>query len=119
MEKQKISPPRIHSTDPAQPMKRAAPSSNLERLRCAGRWWGGDKKQEEMYDWSSFHLNVNLEYLLLGNKEGVKEVCRDPVSIYGARSHAAEACGENQGGFLLPNWTEIKAERAGCVLNTE
>lgn len=28
-ERQKISPPRIHSTDPAQPMKRAAPSSNL------------------------------------------------------------------------------------------
>lgn len=29
MEKQKINPPRMLRTDPAQPMNRAAPSSNL------------------------------------------------------------------------------------------
>lgn len=30
MEKQKINPPRMQRTDPAQPMKSAAPSSNLK-----------------------------------------------------------------------------------------
>lgn len=32
-ERQKMNPPRIHSTDPAQPMKRAAPSSNLSEVK--------------------------------------------------------------------------------------
>lgn len=36
-ERQKINPPRMHSTDPAQPMNRAAPSSNLQD------WRGGKK----------------------------------------------------------------------------
>lgn len=89
-ERQKISPPRIHSTDPAQPMKRAAPSSNLQVFIV---------KQNEMYVWNSFHphqryLPCNPEYLLLSNKERVKEVSCDPVSVYGACNQRAEACGE-------------------------
>lgn len=90
-ERQKISPPRIHSTDPAQPMKRAAPSSNLQAFI---------EKQNEMYVWNSFHPHVvmichqrylpcNPEYLLLSNKERVKEVGCDPVSVYGACSQRA------------------------------
>lgn len=40
------------------------------------------------------NVSVNLEYLLLGDKEGVKEVSCDSVSIYGACSHGTEACEE-------------------------
>lgn len=42
-------------------------------------------------------------FLLLGDKEGVKEVRCDSVSIYGARSHGTEACEEKKKkrGFLL------------------
>lgn len=53
MEKQKINPPRMLRTDPAQPMNRAAPSSNLNPNRqntgAGNRWW--DRKlQEECYN---------------------------------------------------------------------
>lgn len=83
----------MHNTDPAQPMKRAAPSSNLQGKKKRKR------KKHDIFDWTSFHLIMSLIHvkgilLLLGNKKGVKEVSCDPASIYGACRHAAEACGK-------------------------
>lgn len=73
-ERQKTSPPRMHSTDPAQPMKRAAPNSNLQKERhlCVNICW------------ICCHTNLYLNpgNLLLSNKERIKEVSCDPASVY-------------------------------------
>lgn len=46
----KTSPPRIHSTDPDQPMKRAAPSSNL--LTRGLRWGASGLRLSSPFDFS-------------------------------------------------------------------
>ncbi len=98
-ERQKMSPPRIHSTDPAQPMKRAAPSSNL---KCWEKTW--KCLTEHLLIDRGLHLLLNKskfdpKHSLLGNKEWVKEVSCDPVSIYGACGHGAEPCREKEEDF--------------------
>lgn len=104
-ERQKTRPPRTHSTDPAQPMKRAAPSSNLTQ------WQGEEFKidfKADMYLSSHQDKKQNKKTtLLLSNKERIKEVSGDPVSIYGAGSHATQTYGKTR-EWQLPNRQEKK-----------
>lgn len=76
-------------------MNRAAPSSNL---RGKPNIW--------FYN-SSVCVSSNPEYVLLGNKERIKEVRCDPVGIYGARSHAAEACRKKLRRFSVQVLTQV------------
>ena len=87
-DRQNTSPPSMHSTDPAQPMKRAAPSSNLQEThRC----------DFTLSDLPS-QRRVNPEHLLLGHEEGIEEVACDPVSVDGAGRHGAQAYGGEKTG---------------------
>lgn len=92
-ERVKTSPPRIHSTDPAQPMKRAAPSSNL--FTKGLRWGARGVCLSSYFNFLSFFCwFFYSKNLLLCNEERVEEVGRDSVSVNGARSHATQACNQ-------------------------
>lgn len=82
---------------------RSSPANEERCSQLEPEGWKWKKKErkrlevlssERGFDLLSTYLSFNPEYLLLGNKEGVKKFSCDPVSIYRACSHAAEACRE-------------------------
>lgn len=80
MEKQNMIPPTMQRTDPAQPMKRATPSSYLcERIVVVIVLFGAT------------HETLQLLLLLLRHKRWVKKLGRDPVCVQGAGGERAEA----------------------------
>lgn len=80
MEKQNMTPPTMQRTDPAQPMKRATPSSYLRQ-----------KTVVVIVVFGAAYEIRRPRRLLLRHEPRVKKLGGDPVCVQGAGSERADA----------------------------